>query len=88
MIKPKYPQTVRFKPSEIKEIRETLGKTQKEFARYFPVSEATIKAWENGWRNPYGPSSTILQQLKSYADHVKQEKQQALKGLLNKNNQG
>lgn len=86
MNKPTLPKIYIFKPSEIVEIRKVFRETQKEFARRLPVSWTTIRAWENGWRNPYGPSGTILQQLKEYTDFVKAEKGAALDKMLNRNN--
>lgn len=85
MIKPVYPEIVIFTPSEIVEIREGFRKTQKEFARFFPVSKGTIKAWENGRRNPFGASGPRLQQLKEYTDFVKAEKEAALNKMLGRN---
>lgn len=37
---------------EIKEIRENLGWTQKEFAAYFNIPLGTIHNWEQGLRTP------------------------------------
>lgn len=37
---------------EIKEIRENLGWTQKEFADYFNIPLGTIHNWEQGLRKP------------------------------------
>lgn len=85
MIKPIYPEIAIFEPSEIAEIRKVLNKTQKEFARYFPVTEGTVKAWENGRRNPFGASGPRLQQLKEYTDFVEAEKGAALDKMLNRN---
>lgn len=82
MIKPTFAEIVIFEPEEIAEIRKAMRMTQVNFARLFPVSRATIKSWEKGRRNPYGPSSTILQQIKAYTDHVKSEKELAFKNMM------
>jgi len=85
MIKPTFAKIVMFKPEEIAEIRKAMMMTQEKFARLFPVSRTTIKSWEKGRRNPYGPSSTILQQIKAYTDHVKVEKDLAFKNMMERN---
>ena len=36
----------------IKELRITLGWTQKQFAEYFNIPKRTIESWETGRRNP------------------------------------
>lgn len=84
MIKPTFPKLRRFSPDEIREVRRVFRMSRAQFARFFPVSGETIKGWETGRRNPYGPSSTILAQLKTYTDHVTAEKRAALDRLLNK----
>ena len=81
-MKPVYAKIVRYSPEEITEIREDLRMSQVNFARLFPVSESTIYSWESGRRNPYGPSSTLLQQFKAYTDGIKEEKRAVLKSAL------
>lgn len=82
MNKPVYAKTVRFSPTEIREIRKGLRMTQINFARLFPVSVFTCQSWESGRRLPYGPSSTLLQQFKAYVDEVKEERRVALASAL------
>ena len=50
----------KYKPDEIKEIRKTTGYSIKNFAGYMGVSEALVKAWENGDEQPEGPACRIL----------------------------
>ena len=82
MIKPAFPTIVIIPPSEIKSIRGFYRMSREAFSRFFPVSASTIKSWENGRRNPYGPAAVRLQELKAYADHVKAEKAEILENVL------
>lgn len=43
---------VMLKPSDIKELREFLGLTRKEFAARVGVSDVTVWCWEAGTRHP------------------------------------
>lgn len=82
MIKPSFAEIVIFTPAAIRAVRTALRLTQDKFGRLFPVSADTIRSWESGRRNPYGPSSTLLQQFKEYTDHVKEERSKAVKSYL------
>ena len=46
----------RFKPADIKAIREKLGVSQSEFALMIGVSVSTLQNWEQGRRQPDGPA--------------------------------
>jgi len=58
-------------PSEIKEARKTLGKTQKQFADLLGVSHRSVQSWEKGIRNVSASVSfhinSILKQHKNYS---------------------
>lgn len=50
----------RFKPEDIRTIRDNLGKSQTEFALLIGVSVATLRNWEQGRRAPEGPARALL----------------------------
>ena len=50
----------RYKPTDIKAIRERLEKSQAEFALMIGVSVATLRNWEQGRRTPDGPARALL----------------------------
>lgn len=82
MEKPSFPAIKIWTGPEVKQIRAVFGYTQAKFGRFFPVEAKTVAAWENGRRNPYGPCSTILQDLEEYTDQVTAEKDKALAGII------
>lgn len=49
-----------FKPADVKAIRDSLGKSQTEFAMMIGVSVATLRNWEQGRRVPDGPAQALL----------------------------
>lgn len=49
-----------FSPMDIKQIRQTLDKSQREFALMIGVSVATLQNWEQGRRKPVGPARALL----------------------------
>ncbi len=53
-------RTFEFQPADVKAIRETLGKSQSEFAMMIGVSVATLRNWEQGRRRPEGPARALL----------------------------
>ena len=59
-----------FKPTDIKEIRENLGRTQTEFAMMIGVSVATLRNWEQGRRVPEGPARALLKVVAERPDAV------------------
>lgn len=50
----------RFKPEEIKLIREENHVSQPVFARYLNTSESTIQKWETGAKHPSGMALKLL----------------------------
>jgi Predicted transcriptional regulator len=53
-------RVARFKPADIRDIRDRLGKSQTEFAMMIGVSVATLRNWEQGRRVPEGPAQALL----------------------------
>lgn len=53
-----------YKDVEIKEIREELNLTQKNFAFVLGVSPKTVEAWESGRNVPQGIAQRFLQMLR------------------------
>lgn len=49
-----------FTPPDVKALRESLHKSQSEFARMIGVSLATLQNWEQGRRKPAGPAQALL----------------------------
>jgi len=47
-------------PLDIKKMRESLHKSQPEFASMIGVSVATLRNWEQGRRHPIGPARALL----------------------------
>lgn len=50
----------RFKPADIKAVREKLNVSQSEFALMIGVSVSTLQNWEQGRRRPEGPARALL----------------------------
>jgi putative transcriptional regulator len=53
-------RTFKFRPADVKAIRESLGKSQSEFALMIGVSVSTLQNWEQGRRQPEGPARALL----------------------------
>jgi len=51
----------RYRPADIKAIRDRLGKSQPQFALMIGVSVATLRNWEQGRRTPDGPARALVQ---------------------------
>jgi len=49
-----------FSPMDIKNIRQKLDKSQREFALMIGVSVGTLQNWEQGRRKPVGPARALL----------------------------
>ena len=58
--KKKPSRVFRFKPADVKRVRDRLGKSQTEFAMMIGVSVATLRNWEQGRRTPEGPARALL----------------------------
>ena len=50
----------RFRPADVKSVREKLKASQSEFALMIGVSVATLRNWEQGRRTPDGPALALL----------------------------
>lgn len=61
-----------FEPSEIREIRMSLGLTQVDFAGFMGVSAKTVEAWESGRNKPIGPARRMLSLVQNDPGIVKQ----------------
>jgi putative transcriptional regulator len=59
-----------FNPTDVKKIRERLGRTQAEFAMMIGVSVATLRNWEQGRRVPEGPARALLKVVAERPDAV------------------
>ena len=55
----------KYHEKEIKQIRENLNLTQKNFAYVLGVSLKTVEAWESGRNIPQGTAQRFLQLLQS-----------------------
>ena len=53
-------RTFTFRPADIRGIRNSLGRSQPEFAMMIGVSVATLRNWEQGRRTPDGPAQALL----------------------------
>ncbi|ODS33149.1 MAG: Antitoxin igA-2 [Candidatus Scalindua rubra] len=53
-------RTFKFKPADIRSIRQRLHKSQSEFAMMIGVSVSTLQNWEQGRRKPEGPARALL----------------------------
>jgi putative transcriptional regulator len=59
-----------FNPMDIKAIRNTLHKSQSEFALMIGVSVSTLQNWEQGRRNPDGPARALLKEASENPETV------------------
>ena len=50
----------KYKPLDIKRIRQQVNASQAEFAHLIGVSERTLQNWEQGRRKPRGPARALL----------------------------
>lgn len=53
-----------FDSNEVKSLRESLNKSQSEFAKLLGVSVSTLRNWEQGRRKPMGPAQALLKLVK------------------------
>jgi putative transcriptional regulator len=58
-------------PADIKSIRQSLEKSQTEFALMIGVSVATLRNWEQGRRHPEGPARALLKVAESNPEAVR-----------------
>ena len=45
---------------DVKNVRESLGMSQAQFADFLDISKRTLEKWEQGTRNPDGAARTLL----------------------------
>jgi putative transcriptional regulator len=50
----------RYRPVEVKRIRNKLHVSQSQFAMMIGVSKSTLQNWEQGRREPEGPAKALL----------------------------
>ncbi len=55
---------VKIEEIDVRSLRRGLKLTQKQFAKIFGVSLATIRNWEQGRRKPEGPAMVLLNVIK------------------------
>jgi DNA-binding transcriptional regulator YiaG len=55
-----------FTADRIREIRRSLGVSQREFAEMLNVSLATVRAWEQGLQSPEGAATRLLSIAERY----------------------
>ena len=53
-----------FDSNEVKALRESLNKSQSEFAKLLGVSVSTLRNWDQGRRKPMGPAQALLKLVK------------------------
>ena len=61
-----------YAPFMIREIRQNLGVSQAIFAEMMGVSASTVRAWEQGKREPTGPACRVLQLADTHPDVLKE----------------
>jgi putative transcriptional regulator len=61
---------VKIEHIDIRALRRKLGLTQKQFAKIFGVSLATLRNWEQGRRKPEGPAMVLLNVIKREPEAV------------------
>jgi len=54
----------------VREIRESLGLSQKQFASIIHVSMKTLRNWEQGIRTPDGAAAALLTAIRNDPKHV------------------
>jgi DNA-binding transcriptional regulator YiaG len=52
--------TADVKPQEVERLRQQLGLTQLELAKWLGVTESSVSLWEAGKRRPRGPAHRLL----------------------------
>ena len=57
---------------DVKAVRDRLGMTQSEFALRFGFQLKTLQNWEQGIRQPAGPSRTLLMVIDKIPHHVQE----------------
>ncbi len=68
--KTKPSRTFRYRPVDIKRIRNRLDVSQTQFALMIGVSKSTLQNWEQGRREPDGPAKALLRIVDKKPDAV------------------
>ena len=53
----------KYEATEVRNIRNSTGLSQKAFASYMGVSDKTVEAWEAGTNHPSGAASRLLNMM-------------------------
>jgi putative transcriptional regulator len=61
---------VKIEDVDVAALRRSLKLTQKQFAKIFGVSLATLRNWEQGRRRPEGPAMVLLNVIKREPEAV------------------
>ena len=61
---------------DVRAIRHQLGLSQPEFAAQFGFSLGTLRNWEQGHRQPEGPSRVLLTLIERIPDEIKRALQE------------
>lgn len=59
-----------YPPGRIRALRRKMAMSQPIFARVLNASPATVRAWEQGTREPDGPSRRLLQVAERYPESL------------------
>ena len=63
-------RTFRYRPADIKRIRNRLHVSQSQFCLMIGVSRATLQNWEQGRRAPEGPAKALLRVVEKRPEAV------------------
>jgi len=63
-------RTFRYRPVDVKRIRNRLNVSQSQFSLMIGVSKATLQNWEQGRREPEGPAKALLRVVDKRPDAV------------------
>ncbi len=60
----------RYRPMDVKNIRNKLHVSQSQFSLMIGVSKSTLQNWEQGRREPEGPAKALLRVVEKRPDAV------------------
>ena len=58
--RPKTLKRQKVEALDVKQVRESLGMSQAQFADFLDISKRTLEKWEQGTRSPAGAARTLL----------------------------
>ena len=58
---------------DVRNVRDALGLSQKDFASRFGFSVASVRNWEQGLREPEGPARLLLALIQQNPQYVERE---------------